>query len=173
MLFTCGGTLIVDVPYNGDPGWIRPVPGAAAALAAVRGRGLAVGVLTQEPGVARYLLTRDQVDLVRRRCQQLLGPFDVWAVCPHAPADGCLCRRPAPGLVAAACRGLGLAADRVTVIGSDPRDLAAARAAGASAVRTAGVCAEPEALRATALAAADLAVATDRAPSPAGGPGRR
>jgi carbamoyltransferase len=37
--------------------------------------------------------------------ERLLGPFDVWQVCPHAPADGCGCRKPAPGLVKEACTG--------------------------------------------------------------------
>ncbi len=32
MLFDRDGTLVVDVPYNGDPGRVRPVPGAAAAV---------------------------------------------------------------------------------------------------------------------------------------------
>ncbi|MER8187579.1 HAD-IIIA family hydrolase [Kitasatospora sp. NPDC094015] len=134
VLFRCAGTLIADMPNNGDPGWVRPLPGAAAVVAAVRARGVAVGALVEEPGVARGLLSRAQVDLVRRRCEQLLGPFDVWAVCPHGEADGCACRRPAPGLVSAAHDCLAVPARRTTVIGSDPRDALAARAAGVAAV---------------------------------------
>ena len=38
------------------------------------------------------------------RVEELLGPFDTWQVCPHAPDDGCGCRKPAPGLVLAAAR---------------------------------------------------------------------
>lgn len=38
------GTLIEDVPYNGDPGRVRPVPGARAALDGLRAAGLRLGV---------------------------------------------------------------------------------------------------------------------------------
>ena len=30
VLFDRDGTLVIDVPYNGDPGKVRPMPGAKA-----------------------------------------------------------------------------------------------------------------------------------------------
>ncbi|MCK7624374.1 HAD family hydrolase [Streptomyces sp. RS10V-4] len=134
VLFDRDGTLVADVPYNGDPDRVVPMPGARAALDAVRARGLAVGVVTNQSGVARGLLTRAQVEAVHRRVAALLGPFDVWAVCPHGPADGCGCRKPAPGLVLAACHRLGVPPGRAAVVGDIGSDLAAARAAGARGV---------------------------------------
>jgi HAD superfamily hydrolase (TIGR01662 family) len=134
VLFDRDGTLVEDVPYNGDPERVRPVPGAAEALALLRERGLSVGVVSNQSGIARGLLTRAQVDAVNARVEELLGPFDVWEICPHGPEDGCPCRKPAPGLVRAAAARLGVPAGRCVVIGDIGSDVEAALRAGARAV---------------------------------------
>ncbi len=53
VLFDRDGTLVVDVPYNGDPQLVRPMDGALEALQKVRRAGLATGVVTNQSGVAR------------------------------------------------------------------------------------------------------------------------
>ena len=45
VLFDRDGTLIEDVPYNGDPALVRPVPGARAALDRLRAAGFKIGDL--------------------------------------------------------------------------------------------------------------------------------
>ncbi|WP_052707120.1 HAD-IIIA family hydrolase [Streptomyces rubellomurinus] len=147
VLFGRDGTLLQNVAYNGDPAMVRPMAGVRAALAVLRGAGFAIGVLSNQPGVARGLLGRGQVEAVQARAEALLGAVDVWAVCPHGSHDGCACRMPAPGLVTAACRALGLPPARVTVIGCEDAVIAAALAVGAHAIRvpepgrpTAGPC---------------------------------
>ncbi|CAM5706377.1 Phosphoglycolate phosphatase [Streptomyces alboniger] len=134
VLFDRDATLVVDVPYNGDPARVRLMPGAREAVDAVRAAGVPVGVVSNQSGVARGLLSRAQVDAVRRRVEELLGPFSVWAICPHGPGDGCGCRKPEPGLVLAACARLGVPAGRAVVIGDIGADVDAARAAGARGV---------------------------------------
>ncbi|WP_019891573.1 D-glycero-alpha-D-manno-heptose-1,7-bisphosphate 7-phosphatase [Streptomyces purpureus] len=134
VLFDRDGTLVADVPYNRDPSRVVPMPSARAAVAAVRAAGIPTGVVSNQSGVARGLLTRWQVEAVRRRVDELFGPFAVWAVCPHGPDDGCGCRKPAPGLVLAACERLGVPAARTVVIGDIGTDVAAAHAAGARGV---------------------------------------
>ncbi|MEU9035080.1 HAD family hydrolase [Streptomyces sp. NPDC048352] len=134
VLFDRDGTLVVDVPYNGDPDRVTPMPAARAAVAALRERGVPVGVVSNQSGVARGLLTRHQVESVRRRVDALFGPFAVWAVCPHGPGHGCRCRKPAPGLVLAACARLGAAPARTVVVGDIGADVRAAAAAGARGI---------------------------------------
>ena len=130
VLFDRDGTLIRDVPYNGDPALVEPMPAAAAAVAAARRRGLRVGLITNQSGIARGLLGRAAADAVNARVAELLGPFDVVRMCPHGPADGCSCRKPAPGMVLAAAAALGLAPHECAVIGDIGADVAAARQRG-------------------------------------------
>ena len=134
VLFDRDGTLVVDVPYNGDPARVRPMPGAREAVELLRAAGISAGVVTNQSGIARGLLTAEQADRVNRRVDELLGPFAVWQVCPHGPEDGCACRKPRPGMVLAAARQLGVAPERVAVIGDIGADVEAAAAAGATAV---------------------------------------
>jgi HAD superfamily hydrolase (TIGR01662 family) len=67
VLFDRDGTLIVDVPYNGDPARVVPMPGARAALDRLRAAGVRVGVVSNQSGIARGLLTRAQVEAVNAR----------------------------------------------------------------------------------------------------------
>ncbi|MGK5628857.1 D-glycero-alpha-D-manno-heptose-1,7-bisphosphate 7-phosphatase [Streptomyces sp. URMC 123] len=162
VLFDRDGTLVEDVPYNGDPARVRVMPYAREALAAVRGRGLPVAVVSNQSGVARGLLDRERVEAVCRRAEELLGPVDLWAICPHGPADGCGCRKPAPGLVHAACARLGVDPAAAVVIGDIGSDVTAARAAGARAVLVPTPATLPEEIataRSTAATAPDLATA--------------
>ncbi|KOV97860.1 hypothetical protein ADK65_24140 [Streptomyces sp. NRRL B-1140] len=134
VLFDRDGTLVADVPYNGDPSRVTLMPGAREAVDALRAAGVPVGVVTNQSGVARGLLTRRDVQNVRLRVEELLGPFAVWAVCPHGPGEGCGCRKPAPGLILAACRRLAVPPEHTAVIGDIGADMEAARAAGARGV---------------------------------------
>ncbi|MFI9201151.1 D-glycero-alpha-D-manno-heptose-1,7-bisphosphate 7-phosphatase [Streptomyces sp. NPDC053048] len=156
VLFDRDGTLVEDVPYNGDPRRVVPVAGARTALALLRRHGVRTGVVTNQSGVARGLLTMDQVRGVNARVERLLGPFDVWAVCPHGPDDGCPCRKPAPGLVLAAARELGLAPGRCAVVGDIGSDMAAAAAAGAAGVLVPTAVTRPEEVARAPHTAPDL-----------------
>ncbi|MGY1802916.1 HAD-IIIA family hydrolase [Blastococcus sp. SYSU D00922] len=131
VLFDRDGTLVHDVPYNGDPDKVQPVDGAREALDRLRARGVRVGVVSNQSGVARGLITREQVDACMARLEELLGPFDTVQVCPHGPDDGCTCRKPAPGMVKAACAVLDVDPARCVLIGDIGADVEAAAAAGA------------------------------------------
>lgn len=142
VLFDRDGTLIDDVPYNGDPDRVTARPGARAAVDAARSRGLRTGVVTNQSGIGRGLLSADQAGAVNRRVDDLFGAFDVWGVCPHAPGEGCRCRKPAPGLVTDAADHLGIRSTEIVVVGDRSADLGAARAAGAVAVLVPSVATE-------------------------------
>ena len=128
------GTLVEDVPYNGDPDRVVLMPGARAALDRLRERGVPLGVITNQSGVGRGLITSNQVEAVNRRIEELVGPVDAWLYCPHAPDDECGCRKPLPGLITRAAAQLGVRASRCAVVGDIGSDVEAARAAGARAV---------------------------------------
>ena len=88
VLFDRDGTLVVDVPYNGDPDLVQPVPGARAALDRLRAAGVPTALVSNQSGIARGLLTRAQVDAVNARLEELVGPLGPVFVCEHGPGDG-------------------------------------------------------------------------------------
>nr|WP_221381304.1 HAD-IIIA family hydrolase [Actinoplanes polyasparticus] len=172
VLFDRDGTLVVDVPYNGDPALVEPMPGARAALDRLRAAGLRIGVVTNQSGLARGRFTAAQLDAVNRRVEELLGPFDDWQICPHDDEAGCSCRKPAPGMVVAAAEALGTTPARCVLVGDIGRDIEAAQAAGAAAilvptpVTLPGEVAAAPAVAATIEAAADLILQRDALVTP-------
>jgi histidinol-phosphate phosphatase family protein len=155
------GTLVIDVPYNGDPAKVAPVPGAHQALDRLRAAGLRIGVITNQSGVGRGVLTPQQVKAVNERVDELLGPFDTWQVCMHGPADGCVCRKPAPGLVVRGCAELGVDPGRCVVIGDIGADIKAAYGAGATAVLVPTPKTRPDEVLAAPVRAPHLGAAVD------------
>lgn len=134
VLFDRDGTLVIDVPYNGDPAKVELVPGAREAVAKLREAGIPLAVISNQSGVARGMITEDQVHAVNARVDELVGGLGPWLYCPHGPEDDCACRKPAPGLVLEAAERLGVQPERCAVIGDIGADVQAARAAGARPV---------------------------------------
>lgn len=161
VLFDRDGTLVFDVPYNADPARVKPVPGAVEVLGRLREAGVPVGVITNQSGIGRGLLTERQVQAVNAAVEALLGPFDLWEICPHTAEHGCACRKPRPGMVLRASRRLGLDPVQVAVVGDIGADVRAAAAAGARGVLVPTAVTLPEETAAAPLVAADLADAVN------------
>jgi D-glycero-D-manno-heptose 1,7-bisphosphate phosphatase len=138
VLFDRDETLVVDVPFNSDPALVEPAPNARALLDRLRAAGLPLAVVSNQSGIGRGLITREAVDAVNRRVEELLGPFAGFFVCPHAPEDGCECRKPAPKLIFDAAEALGVEPSCCVVVGDRESDVEAARNAGAIALRVDG-----------------------------------
>lgn len=134
VLFDRDGTIVVDVPYNGDPALVEPFPNARTLLDELRGRGVKIGVLTNQSGVGRGMISTEQMNAVNARVEELLGPFDGWFICPHAPDEDCECRKPKPKLVLDAARQFGVEPGALVVVGDKDSDVQAAHNAGARAI---------------------------------------
>jgi histidinol-phosphate phosphatase family protein len=124
------GTLVHDVPYNKDPALVVPLPGVRRGLDRLRAHGIRLAIVSNQSGVARGLLTQDDVAAVMAGTRDLLGPIDDVRWCPHGPDDGCTCRKPAPGLLLEAATTLGVDPLRCALIGDIGADVEAAAAAG-------------------------------------------
>ena len=123
-----------------ESGWLSRVDqweweeGSLEALGQFAVTGVKVSIVSNQSGIGRGVVTEQEVDEVHqwlvavlaRAGVDLVGIF----VCPHAPDEGCECRKPLPGLVEAAIERSGVVAGRTLMIGDDLRDLAAGRAAG-------------------------------------------
>lgn len=134
MIFDRDGTIVVDVPYNGDPEAVMPMPGIQEALARLRAARIPIGIVSNQSGVGRGMITIDQVEAVNRRIEELLGPFQAWVYCPHGPDDDCECRKPKPKMIYDAARMMGVDPACCVVVGDKKSDVEAARNAGANAV---------------------------------------
>ena len=161
VLFDRDGTLVVDVPYNGDPARVEAMPGARAVLDRLRAAGVPTAVVSNQGGIARGLLSHAEVDAVNARAVELLGPLGPVEYCPHGPDDGCDCRKPAPGLVLRAAARLGVAPAQCAVIGDIGADVEAARAAGARGVLVPTARTRPHEIAAAVEVVPDLEAAVD------------
>ena len=132
------GTIVVDVPYNGDPSLVEPVKRARESLDRLRAAGLRVGVLTNQSGVGRGMITMEDVNAVNERIDVLLGPFDGWFICPHGPDEDCECRKPKPKLVFDAAKAWGVDPSHIAVIGDKESDVEVARNAGGVGIKIDG-----------------------------------
>lgn len=128
------GTLVHDVPYNHDPSLVTPLPGVREGLERLRVAGVKLAVVSNQSGVGRGWMSESQLAAVNARVTALLGPLGPWLTCPHLPESGCGCRKPAPGMLLAAARSLGVAPWRCAMIGDVGADVQAAQRAGMRAV---------------------------------------
>jgi histidinol-phosphate phosphatase family protein len=155
------GTLVRDIPYNGDPALVDPLPGVREALERLRAHGIRLAVVSNQSGIARGRLTASQAEAVMARANELLGPFDDVRWCPHGPEEGCACRKPAPGLLLAAAAALDVDPSRCAMIGDIGADVDAARAAGMRAVLVPTGVTRPEEVATAPETARTFAAAVD------------
>ncbi|NJN51054.1 MAG: D-glycero-beta-D-manno-heptose 1,7-bisphosphate 7-phosphatase [Gammaproteobacteria bacterium] len=119
--------------YILTPDQWRPLPGSIAAIARLKAAGFAVAVCTNQSAVGRGLIDEATLDAIHQRLCDVLGAqgaaLDGIYFCPHAPAAGCDCRKPKPGLLKTAMAELGFAPTQTTMVGDSLRDVQAAIAA--------------------------------------------
>lgn len=139
-------TLIVDKPYLNDPAGLEFTAQAIAALKLINARGLPAILVTNQSGLARGLITAQQLTAVHARLAELLAEagahLDAIYFCPHH-RDGlikelaveCACRKPRPGLLLAAARDFDLDLKRCYLIGDKADDMTAIHNVGGRAVQ--------------------------------------
>lgn len=130
------GTLIADPGYLSDPAGVVLLPGTAAALALLRAAGFLTVVVSNQSGIGRGYYGGDTVLAINQRMEALLhaehaeARLDAIYYCPHAPTDGCSCRKPRPGLFLQAAQELHIDLPASVCFGDSERDILAGTAAG-------------------------------------------
>jgi D-glycero-D-manno-heptose 1,7-bisphosphate phosphatase len=109
------------------------LPGVPAALSALRARGYALVVVTNQPDVARGTSSRSIVEGIHERLWDVL-PLDAILTCFHDGADDCDCRKPRPGLLLQAARAFGLDLSASFMVGDRWYDMEAGKRAGCTTV---------------------------------------
>ena len=161
VLFDRDGTLVIDDATLSEPGQLKLVPGARAALARLRAAGIAIGVVTNQPRVGDGTLAPEMLGAINARLDELAGPFATIRACTHRVDAGCSCRKPQPGLVTAAAAALGVETADCVVVGDIGSDIEAARAAGARAILVPTSVTLRAEIDAAPLSARDLAQAVE------------
>jgi len=88
---------------------------------------------TNQPDVARGTTSRSRVDEIHAKLMQLL-PLDDIRVCFHDDSDGCLCRKPLPGLLTMAAEDYQIDLANSFMIGDRWRDVEAGQQAGCKTI---------------------------------------
>lgn len=136
-------TIIRDRGYLSDPDQVALIPGAAKAILRFSEVGYLVVVVSNQSGVARGLLTEENLQAVHARVEERLAAegvkLDGAYYCPYL--DGAEAtvnayrrasnlRKPQPGMLLKAARELGIDLTRSWMIGDSPTDVEAGRRAG-------------------------------------------
>ncbi len=128
------GTIVVERNYLTDPAAVALLPNAAAGIRRLNGLGLPVAVVTNQAAVGRGVLSLATLGEIHARLRLLLAEdgarVDGIFFCPHAPEEGCRCRKPATGLLEEAARALDGDLSRSLLVGDKASDIGAGRAAG-------------------------------------------
>jgi D-glycero-D-manno-heptose 1,7-bisphosphate phosphatase len=137
------GTVIELVHHLTDPGGLRLIPGAAAAIARLNARGIAVVVVTNQSVIGRGKLTEAGLAEIHAELTRQLAAegaaLDAILHCPVAPTvtDPRVIehpdRKPGPGMLLRAAGELGLALPRSVMVGDTISDMLAGRNAGVAA----------------------------------------
>lgn len=117
---------------------LRMLPGAAAAVAALRRAGIPAFVVTNQRGIALGRMSAADLEDVHRRLEREIaaagGALAGVYSCPHGFGE-CDCRKPLPGLLhRVVADHPEIALERSVVVGDTLADLQAAAAAGTPAI---------------------------------------
>jgi len=129
------GTIIVERNYLADPDGVELLPGAPEGIRRLRELGCTILVVSNQSGVGRGFFDLATVERVNARMAELLAregaSIDGIYVCPHAPEEGCGCRKPRTGLLDRAAEDYGFEPSSLFVIGDNVCDMELGAMAGA------------------------------------------
>lgn len=171
------GTLNEEIGLVTKPEELALIPGVGKALSRLRSEGALLVLITNQPVVARGLITEEALVPIHDRLKKLLAregaSLDAIYYCPHHPEKDhpeaqdpryrkdCDCRKPKPGMILRAAQELGIDLKESFMVGDHSRDIGAGKAAGCRTVlvgaRDSEV--EPDARTADMNAAADWILA--------------
>jgi D-glycero-D-manno-heptose 1,7-bisphosphate phosphatase len=153
---------LIDNPTEPRPdspmrvGQVTVFPWVPQALRDLTEAGCGIVVASNQPGWAKGKATRDELEAVHaaviRQAQSLGGVILSSHICYHRSEDGCLCRKPAPGLLVEAFElHAGYAVEASWMVGDRAVDVLAGAAFGLRTALLAADSAERATLAARGL----------------------
>lgn len=121
--------------YIKSPEEWNPIPGSLEAIARLYQAGYKIVLASNQSGIARGLFDVNTLNRIHMKMldavRQKGGEIDAIFFCPHAPSDGCRCRKPQPGLFEEITDRLKMNLSGVYVVGDTVTDVRAVRAVNA------------------------------------------
>ncbi|MBX3611236.1 MAG: D-glycero-beta-D-manno-heptose 1,7-bisphosphate 7-phosphatase [Hydrogenophaga sp.] len=112
----------------------EPLEGALEAVARLNHGGWRVVLATNQSGIGRGLFDMASLNAIHVKMHRQLAAVgarvEAVFICPHAPEDGCACRKPAPGLFLQIGARFGVPLTDVPAAGNSLRHVQAGAAAG-------------------------------------------
>jgi len=128
------GTLIMDSGYMAAGSRIKFMPGVIEGLSRLVQSKIDLIIVSNQSGVARGLITVDDVDYIEREMQAKLLPqgitFRKSYYCFHLPSEGCNCRKPNSGMILKAINDFSYSPEKCSMFGDKETDILASEAAG-------------------------------------------
>jgi D-glycero-D-manno-heptose 1,7-bisphosphate phosphatase len=110
------------------------IPSSLPALADFSARSYKMIIITNQSAIGRGIISLETAQDINRRVVEEIerwgGRVDGVYLCPHAPDEGCECRKPRPGLLLQAAAALDLDLSRSVMVGDAISDLLAGQNAG-------------------------------------------
>ncbi len=139
------GTINEEAEFLSSPADVRLIPGAAEAIHEANELGVKVVIVTNQSGIARGLLTEEQLESIHEKLIGLLlesaATIDAIYFCPHHPDFGepryrkeCDCRKPRTGMLVQAAREHNIDLKHSFVIGDKLIDMQTGNNAGATTI---------------------------------------
>ena len=125
------GTIIRDKGYLKDPNGIEMMPGAVETLKALCREGWKLIIISNQSGVGRGLMTKEEMDAVQARFIKILRGHGIEItasyLCTHSPDDQCECRKPAIGAIEKASREHSVDISQSWLVGDRESDIQCGR----------------------------------------------
>ncbi|MGN7610572.1 D-glycero-alpha-D-manno-heptose-1,7-bisphosphate 7-phosphatase [Magnetococcales bacterium HHB-1] len=123
--------------YVLSPDQLEFIPGALDALRRLREAAVKILVVTNQSCIGRGLLRLEELDVIHSKLisevRRAGGEIDLIYYCKHHPDDNCVCRKPKPGMINAACRDWLFKCNRTWMVGDTVKDTQAAKSANCPA----------------------------------------
>ena len=143
------GTINVYKGFLRDIDEFELIDGVADAIKKINNSGYLCIVVTNQPVIARGEVTYEQLDMIHKKMETLLGLdgayIDGLYYCPHHPHKGyegeipelkidCKCRKPKPGMLYMAEKDFNISLSDSFMVGDGENDIIAGNAAGCRSV---------------------------------------
>lgn len=137
------GTVNADTGYLNDPNLVELLPGVAEGIFKLKNEfGFKIIVVSNQSGISRGLITKDEVEKVNNRINEILkessAQIDDFYYCPYHPdfdtPDKCICRKPSPYMIQRASEKHNINIAKSFLIGDKQTDIICAKNAGLKSI---------------------------------------